>query len=122
MLLELNCLVLGEDSSHIFTVKISDKETVSIFKDRIWKKKWKTFDRVEPDSLVLWKVSILDDDDFQSILDALELTENSEQLLRQSTVKLSNVFQDEPEEEHIHIIVKPPPAGGFITHILYLPS
>jgi hypothetical protein len=113
--LELNCLVLGNDPS-IFTVEIASSKTVSILKDMIKEKKQNEFKDVDADTLILWKVSIPDNDNLKQHLNTLELNESSE-LLRRSTSRLLNVFKGELEEEHVHIVVQPPPTGGFIAPI-----
>jgi hypothetical protein len=55
----LNCLVLGDDPSRIFTMKVASTESVSAFKDLI--KAWRTprFDDVPAERLDLWDVSVL---------------------------------------------------------------
>jgi hypothetical protein len=52
----LNCLVLGDDPSRIFTIKVASTENVSAFKDLIKKH---AFDGVDADRLDLWDVSVL---------------------------------------------------------------
>ena len=106
--LELNCLVNGDDPSHVFTVKIGNDESVSTLKEEIWKKKKPAFDHVPADTLVIWKVSIPIDDDLDP-LDTLNLSE--EQKLRRPATRLLKVFPHPLEEELIHIIVQSPPAG-----------
>jgi len=54
--LELNCLVLGEDSSHVFSVKIDTTESVFTLKEAIKDKKNNAFQHADADSLKLWKV------------------------------------------------------------------
>ena len=117
-ILELNCLVQGDDLSHLFTVKIGKSENVSTLKDMIKEKKTHAFRNIDADSLVLWKVSmptdgldtqdpgIVDLDDHQALLpmDAL-----------------SEVFSnDEPLRKYLHIVVRSPPhaAGEFSAIIL----
>ena len=56
-ILELNCLVLGDEPSLIFTVKISETKFFSILKDEIWKEKTPKFNHVPAFKLVVRKVS-----------------------------------------------------------------
>jgi hypothetical protein len=106
--LELNCLVLGDDSSNIFPVKIESTESVGTLKDAIKEKKQERFKSVDADSIVLWKVSITDDDGLQQQIEGLNLVE--EQSLRRPAARLSKIFSDPVEDEHVHILVRPPPA------------
>ena len=54
--LELNCLVLGEDSSHVFSVEILESKNISSLKEAIKDKKNNAFQHADADSLKLWKV------------------------------------------------------------------
>jgi hypothetical protein len=56
---KLNCLVLGDDPSHIFSVDIAPTESVSALKDLIKEKKKHAFRDVDADSLKLWNVGDL---------------------------------------------------------------
>jgi Crinkler effector protein N-terminal domain len=104
--LELNCLVLGDDPSHLFTVKISDTEYVSILKDEIWKKKKNAFNGVDANTLVLWEVSFPFGDNIQQILDKFKPVK--ELALRRPASRLSSVFHYLPKDEHIHILIRHP--------------
>ena len=55
--LNLYCWVLGDDSQHIFAVKIAGTETVIALKDAIKEKMRPAFDHIPANTLVLWKVS-----------------------------------------------------------------
>jgi hypothetical protein len=105
---ELNCLVLGDDSRHVFPVKIATTESVGALKKAIKNEKKNVFQHVDADALVLWKVSILDDDGLQRRIEDLNLVE--EQSLRRPAARLSKIFSDPVEDEHVHILVRPPPA------------
>jgi Crinkler effector protein N-terminal domain len=104
--LELNCLVLGDDPSNVFTLKISDTESVAALKQEILKEKPKTFKDVKADTLVIWKVSIPDDDNFQKMLDEFEPVEGL--ALQRPQTCLSSVFLNLPEDEHLHILIQRP--------------
>jgi hypothetical protein len=57
--LKLNCIVLGQDPSHAFEIKIAPMESVSALREVIKDKKRQYFDYVNADDLELWKVSSL---------------------------------------------------------------
>ena len=120
--LELNCLVLGDDTSHIFTVKIPDNDNVSTLKKAIWTKKPNEFNHVDEfnhvaaDKLVIWQVSFPDDDNLPQMLDELNFVESN--ALRRASTKLSKVFPTRPEDEHLHILIQRPTREPYlINHI-----
>jgi hypothetical protein len=115
--LELNCLVLGDDTSHIFTVKIPDNDNVSALKKAIWTQKTPEFNHVAADKLVIWQVSFPDDDNLPQMLDELNFVESN--ALRRASTKLSKVFPTRPEDEHLHILIQRPPTCEpyLINHI-----
>jgi hypothetical protein len=100
--LTLNCLVFGDDPSHLFTIKIPTNDNVSALKEEIWKKKENAFKGVDADPL--WKVCILANSSLQQNIQNLELIdENSLQL---PVAKLSDVFPD-LNEGHLHVVIRP---------------
>jgi hypothetical protein len=105
-LLQLNCLVLGDDPSHIFEIKMQRTESVSALREAVKEKK-SSWDGVDADSLVLWKVSITVDQSLDKKLGELHLVDEGS---LSPVVKLLKVFTDAPEEEHLHIVVKRPPG------------
>jgi len=107
-ILELNCLVLGDDPNHVFAVEISNAKTVSALKKAIKNEKKHTFQHVDADALVLWNVSVPVDRSLEENINNFFLA-NEESL--SPVHKLSKVFPDLPEEEHLHIVVKSPPIG-----------
>ena len=114
--LELNCLVLRDDTSHIFTVKIPDNDNVSTLKEAIRTKKTPEFNHVAADKLVIWQVSFPDDDNLPQMLDELNFVESN--ALRRASTKLSKVFPTRPEDEHLHILIQRPTREPYlINHI-----
>ncbi|KAJ8582655.1 hypothetical protein M405DRAFT_867656, partial [Rhizopogon salebrosus TDB-379] len=104
----LNCLVLGDDPSRIFTIKVASTENVSAFKDLIKDKRKHAFGGAVADRLNLWDVD-------------LPVGDVSEHNLRlcfehkaplSPMARLSNVFSDLPKEEHLHIVVQAPPTAS----------
>jgi hypothetical protein len=102
-LLEINCLVLGEPRGHIFPVEIAATKTVGALKDAIKEKKQHTFQHVDADALVLWRVSVPDNED---------LVETLRDLVDEKSLSpvhgLSKVFSNKPEDGYLHIVVKGP--------------
>jgi Crinkler effector protein N-terminal domain len=105
--LELNCWVLGDDLGHIFTVEISSTKNVATLKKDIKNEKKHKFQHVDADTLVLWKVSIPRSDLEQNI-------NIVDKKLLLPMDRLWQVFSDILEEDHLHIVVEPPPIGEFL--------
>jgi hypothetical protein len=61
-LLELNCLVLGDDPSLIFTVEIANIKSVSTLKKAIKDENNHTFQHVDTRSFELYHISFFPDD------------------------------------------------------------
>jgi hypothetical protein len=61
--LELNCVVLRDDPSHIFTIEIQGTKNISALKEIIRDKKKPVFDHVAADALQLFKDSLPVGDD-----------------------------------------------------------
>jgi hypothetical protein len=101
-LLKLNCFLQGDEAGNIFPVKIAKTESVGTLKEAIKEKKVVAFERVDADTLKLWKVSIPVDDCFKEKVEKLD--EREEEVLP-SLVRLSTVFSDKLEDEHVHVIV-----------------
>ena len=57
----LNCLLLGDDTRKVFTVKIPESENVSILKELIKAKKTRQLAHLDASDLVLWKVRLTPD-------------------------------------------------------------
>jgi hypothetical protein len=106
--LEINCFVQGDDPRNVSTVVIPKTKNVSALRQAIRKEKEHAFKGFDADTLVLWKVSIPSDSLVEQDPRIIDLDEN------QSLVpmnRLSKVFSDAPEKDHIHIVVRAPPAG-----------
>jgi len=102
-ILELNCLVLGEPRNRIFPVKIAGIESVGALKKAIKDEEKHTFQHIDADALVLWKVSFLVDESLEEKLGNVV----HEQSL--SPVEdLSAVFPDCPIRKNLHIVVNRP--------------
>ena len=132
--LTLNCWVLGDGPNHIFTVKIEHTETVSILRCAIKDETKRRFHDLDADDLELWQVSDrrLRSDADDLILRKVNIDSNHPHLLNSiegeggikggvklnPTTRLSKVFTDGPEDEHIHIVVRHPTVapGGHVEH------
>jgi hypothetical protein len=111
--LELNCLVLGDDPSHVFTIEIADSKNVSALKELIKEKKKPVFDHVPADALNIFRVSFAVNDDLDATLNRFRPEhdpDNGVHHLSMPVKRLKGVFED-PIDEHIHVIAQPPPAG-----------
>src|SRR5437868_6566826 len=94
-ILELNCLILGEDASHLFSVKIDSTESVFTLKEVIKDKKSIAFQHVDANSLILWKVSIPVDSEFKDKIGELKLDDKKSLL---AVDRLSKLFSDVPQD------------------------
>jgi Crinkler effector protein N-terminal domain len=55
---DINCWVIGEETSRVFPVKIPVTESVGTLRDAIKEKK-QAFRNIDADTLELWNVSLL---------------------------------------------------------------
>jgi len=56
--LSLNCLLLNDDSKHVFTVEIPETKNISILKELIKEKKARHLAHLDASDLILWKVRL----------------------------------------------------------------
>ena len=109
--LELNCLVLGDDSSHIFTIEIQGTKNISALRKAIKEEKKPIFDHVPADTLKLFKDSLSVDDYLDAKLTRFRPEDKGDRRRLSSAVeRLRNVFGDAPDK-HLHVVVLPPAAG-----------
>jgi hypothetical protein len=104
--LELNCLVLGDGPGHIFGVEIKDNKKVSDLKEFIKDKKKHAFQHVDADALEVYQVSF---PVYDAKLKSFQPEHEGDRRLSNSMKRLKGIF-GVPAEEHIHVIVLPPPA------------
>jgi hypothetical protein len=120
-LLELNCLVLGDDPGRVFPVKIAASESVGTLKEAIKDKKKHAFEHVDADTLVLWNVSIPVDESFgdslKKTLGKRGLPENGQ---LSAVTRLSKIFREQPDDGQLHIVIKHPPPCKLPSTILYV--
>ena len=113
--LELNCLVLGEDPSCIFPIEVDGSKTVGMLKELIRDRKRAVFDHATAGSYNpnIFGVSFPVDNDLGTTLKCFQTKDdpdNGVNHLLNPTKRLKGVFRD-PTDEHIHVIVQPPPVG-----------
>jgi Crinkler effector protein N-terminal domain len=111
-ILELYCVVEGDDPNHVFLVKIARTESVGMLKKAIKEEKKVAFEHVDADSLQLWKVSMEADDRLKENVEELALREEK---VLSSVARLSTVFSDKLQDERVHVIVGPAPLIGECT-------
>jgi hypothetical protein len=105
--LELNCLVLGDDPSRVFTIEIEDAKRVSTLRELIKDKKKPVFDHVPADSLNIYQVSFPVD---HAKLKSFRPKDERDRLLSNSVKRLKGVF-GHPVDEHLHVIIERPDTG-----------
>ena len=107
MSLSLNCLVLGDESEKMFTVKIENTENVSILKDLIKEKNPSSLGNIDVKNIDLWQVSFPMDE-----LGAEPVYVNLDTYSKLSPPhkKLSTFFDRvmDDDSERLHIIAKVP--------------
>jgi hypothetical protein len=106
-------LVLGEDPSHIFVVKIPETESVSTLREIIKEKKRPAFDHIPADSLVLRKVSIPVDANLKEYFQTGVFDDEP----LSPVTRLLKIFGEHLEDDHLHIVVKVPPTGECLYHM-----
>ena len=114
--LNLNCLVLGDDASHIFPIEIAESKTVGALRKAIKDEKEHAFQHVDADALLLWKVSIPVDRSFTKNLSKLDFVDEGSLF---PVEELSDVFSDSLTRKHLHIVVRVPPVGEYewLSHV-----
>jgi hypothetical protein len=104
--LNLNCWVLGDDSTRIFPVKIDGNENVGSLKEAIKEKKKPAFDHITADSLDVWNVSIPIDGDTNIEARAKDLRLHEKKPLWPLRGLLMT-FRD-VDNETLHVVVNAP--------------
>jgi hypothetical protein len=107
--LNLNCWVLGEDSTRIFPVKIDRDENVGALKKAIKQEMKPAFDPITANSLDVWNVSIPIDEDanLEAQVKNLRLHEKKPLWALKGLLK---IFSD-LDKETLHVVVKAPPIS-----------
>ena len=122
---ELVCLVFSDPIEDTFSINIGRNRQVSHLKDAIKEKNKHRFEQIDSSELELWKVNISTND--KSKFEQLEIDTPHESVLKEvlegvlltdATKKIKKIFNSPPEEEHIHIIVKPPSELLLLYNIL----
>ena len=92
---------------HVFPVKIASTESVGALKELIKDKKKHAFERVDADTLNVWKVSFPVDDDLRATLKRFQLEHDPGNGVHLSVPvkRLKGVFGD-PIDEHLHVSLR----------------
>ncbi|OAX36614.1 hypothetical protein K503DRAFT_784214 [Rhizopogon vinicolor AM-OR11-026] len=94
---KMNCFVVGSDPKHIFSIEIPDG----------YQRKTKPeFDDIDTNYLDIWKVDLPVDNTLEHNLGSLKL-DPGQRLF--SVVRLSKLFLDLPETNHLNIVVQRAP-------------
>jgi hypothetical protein len=107
--LNLNCWVLGEDSTRIFPVKIDPNENVGALKKAIKEEKKLAFDHIDADSLDVWNVFIPIDEGVNLVAQVKNLRLHEKKPLW-ALKRLLKIFGD-LDEEALHVVIKAPPIS-----------
>ena len=113
-LLELNCLVLGDQCNHIFPVEIAGTKSVGSLKEAIKEKKHAAFQHIDTDALDLWNVSKVVDQTLKNNLGKVNFLEKES---LSPVDKLSKVFPNLPVEGRLHIVVGRPIDGKLCSSL-----
>ncbi|KAF9368743.1 hypothetical protein CPB97_004296 [Podila verticillata] len=109
--MSLFCLVDGEAMSNAFPVKISSDDTVADLKNLIRTALVPQFDDIAAKDLILWCVSIPNDNLGSSVaIDALD----NKALLNTPRTRLFILFPKSPDDNTYIVIRRPPPAVSSI--------
>lgn len=111
--IHLNCLILDDDPSHIFSVKILQTDTVSNLKKVIKEENKHEFDGVDAKHLKLWKASDLRPRSGKLVLMHISYKvdidpEKKEKLDLPDDAKELKPLTVGPEDGHLHILVQHP--------------
>ena len=108
----LLCLIQGEPFKNAFAVQIDREETVTALKELIVCKNPNYFKEVDPRHLCLWKVNtaVQDDNGLQKLsLKDSDILHPTWQILDSKAFKLKWTAG------HLHIIVKAPKQGTYLS-------
>jgi len=119
--MNLFCLLDGDASSNAFSIKIISSDTVDDLKNLIVKgDQAPAFKDLAAKDLILWRVSLPDeDDDNEDLPIHLDNIPSKDRRKLKATTKLSKVFIGELPEDTIHIIVQRPSqsrSGNALIH------
>ena len=106
--LSINCFLLGDDSSKIFTVKILETENVSILTRLIKEVQPHRLNHVDPLELIAWKPMMSLPVD--TITPELTVDDVEAQQLH-PVKKISSIYGKALVDEHVHILVQAPPGA-----------
>jgi hypothetical protein len=120
----LNCWVFGDTANRIFTVKITETDSVSTLKKAIKEENPVAFQHVDAVAIDLWQVSVRCLDASRSTPDLWQVDvpaddsalskislDGVKPLL--SVKRLSGLFEPDPADENVHIVIQRPPNGVY---------
>ena len=109
-MLRLFCYARGQYYNHIFPVEIKEDEDVSALREAIKEKTKHSFEGIGAHALVLWKVSVLFNENLKEDVERLNL--NRDKSLK-SPDRLGDIFSSAAlkEETRVQVVVDRPPLG-----------
>jgi hypothetical protein len=112
-ILEINCLVLGDNLSRLFTVEVPVGKNISALKVSILGANQHTFGHVDAKDLDIFQVSFPSNDvdtEFKRF-HTEEDFKNASNRLSNPTTLVENVFEAPINKDYLHVVVLPPPDG-----------
>ena len=114
MIITLNCCILSDDPSHVFSLKIDNNKNVSVLRKAIKDEKKPAFDSITANRLNLWNVSIKINDNLPE-----KLREHSHKKALCLTKILSDVFPNGTLAVNtLHIVIDAPPGMCHTVHTI----
>jgi hypothetical protein len=104
----LNCYMRGQDSKHVFSVRISRKDTVAVLRNAIKSERPVDLRDIEAGSLTLYKFSLPYDESIEKTLMGLIFDHEKPLSVLDP---LFDIFPELPPQKHVHIIVEAPLSG-----------
>ena len=103
MSLSLNCLIYGDGQDKMFTVEVEKTKNVSILKKLIKEENPSSLGNIDVKNIDLWKVDLHLDG-----LGAEPVHVDFNHSKLSPRLKLSSLFNNTVNDEHLHIIAKAP--------------
>ena len=110
---QLNCVIHGKTPAckHIFSINIARSETAGMLKNLIKENNEKELGEFDAANLTLWGVSIPCKEVTDNVLELLEFKDDAKAIQKLFPLRcLSSYFTENPNNQHLHVIVESPSA------------